>query len=139
MFNNSCYLYINNNTYGYIFSADVVLNTGNHITYLHNENAKVKCFDSNKINVYDKDYTTIISTLDNEYRIYVKNYDKNSKYTKIIFKDDNLKEVEGYILTEYIKMDKLDSNQIILIAIIAFSIIILIGIIISYIIIKKKK
>jgi len=133
------YLYINNNTYGYIFSADVVLNTGNHITYLHNENAKVKCFDSNKINVYDKDYTTIISTLDNEYRIYVNNYDKNSKYTKIIFKDDNLKEVEGYILTEYIKMDKLDSNQIILIAIIAFSIIILLGIIISYIIIKKKK
>ncbi len=134
------YLYTrNNNTYGFIFNADVVLDDNKTITYLNVENAQIKSISNEPVTVYDDNLTTPLLTLKDGDRIYVESYDKNQEYTKIIYKDKNLNSIEGYVKTNNVKMDKLDNTKIILIVIIVISIILLGVIITSYIIIKKKK
>ncbi|MBE5738273.1 MAG: hypothetical protein E7354_00860 [Clostridiales bacterium] len=124
---------------GYIFNADIVLNDNRTIDYIKSSNATIKAIGIDTINLLSDDKTEIILTLKNDYRIYVEEYDENSEYTKVIYTDENLKSIEGYILTEYIQMDKLDNMQIILIIVIIVSIVILVIIISTYLIIKKKK
>lgn len=133
------YVYKHEDNIGFICSTDIILDNNNHITALHTENASIQLFSEDSIAILDEDKSTTIYILKDKDRIYVENYDKHSTYTKVIYKDDNQKTYEGYVLTENIKMDKLDTSKIILISLIVISVIIVIVIIISYINIKKKK
>lgn len=133
------YLYENNGELGYIFNADIVLDDTTNIVYLNTENATISAIGQDTINIYDEDKTTVLATLSNDTRIYVDNYDKNSQYTKVIYKDADLNTIEGYVKTNYIEMDKLDDSKIVLILIIVFSIIMLGVIVTSYIIVRRKK
>ncbi len=135
----SFYTYESNGTVGYIFNADVILNNNSNITTLHNNNATIKAIGEDEIHIYDEDKTTILATIYNDDRVSVDNYDKHSEYTLVYFKTANLTTITGYIKTDYIEMDEIDDNKIVLIILIVLSIIILIGIIISYIVIKKRK
>lgn len=133
------YLYQTQNTIGYIFNADIVLDNNTSIVNLINNNAKIQAIGVDSIEVYAEDKTTVIKTLNNNDRVYVEVFDKNAEYTYISYKDENLNTISGYIKTEYIEMDQLDSSKTILIIIIIISVIILFTIIISYFIIKKKR
>ena len=133
------YMYKTNNLIGFIFNADIVLNESSHITYLKNANATIKTFDGNNIKIYNNDKTIEIYSLDNNSRVFVENFDKNSEYTKITYKTTDLKTIEGYVLTKYIEMDNLDNSKIIIICIIIFSLILLAVIVICYFSLKKKK
>jgi len=124
---------------GYIFNADIVLADNTNITPLHHNNATIEAIGEEEIFIYDEDKTTILYTLTHEDGVYVESYDKNNEYTKIIYKKADLNTITGYVKTEYIQMDKLDNNRILLISIIILSIVILIIIITTYIIIKNKK
>lgn len=124
---------------GYIFNADIVLNENRTISYIETKNATIKAIGKESIELYNDDKTEVITILHNEDRIYVAQYNENNEYTRVIYTDSNLKTVEGYILTEYIEMDKLDNMKIILIIVIIVSIVLLVVIITSYIVIKKKK
>lgn len=133
------YVYKYNGNIGFIFNADVVLDETTNIAYLNTENAELKSFDSDKITIYEDNKRTKIIDVNNNTRIYVDKFDKNSKYTKIIYKDSNLRTIEGYVLTEYVVMDKLDNSQLIIILVIVISVILLITILIFYLVLKKKK
>ncbi len=124
---------------GYIFHADIVLDNDNSITYLETSNATIKAIGLEIIHLYSDEGETILLNLKNDDRVFVENFDKNSKYTKVVYRDSNLKTIEGYILTDYIKPDKIDNMTITIIIVIAISIILLVILIISYISIKKKK
>lgn len=137
--NKSFYLYEKDGKIGFIFSADIVLDDGTHIVYLNTENACVNAIGEDKVYIYDEDKTTILYTLTNEQRIYVESFDKNSQYTKVIFKDADLNTIEGYVKTDYIQMDELDNNKVMLIILIIISVIILTIISITYIMYIKKK
>lgn len=132
------YLYQNGDKIGFIFNADVVLNENKTIKNLNTENATIKTIGKETTILYKEDKTTEIKILNNGDRIYVESYDKNSKYTKVIIKDSELNTYTGYVLTNDIEMDKLDSSKVVLIIIIIISTLLLVGIITFYIIIKKR-
>lgn len=124
---------------GYIFNADIVLNDDRTISYLETSNATIKAIGVDDIEVYSEDLSDIVLHLNNNDRIYVAEYSQNGKYTKICYTDKNQNTIEGYILTEYIQMDKLDNTRIILIVIIAVSVLLLCTIVTAYLVIRKKK
>lgn len=132
------YTYQNSSNIGFIFEADIVLDTNKTISNLNTENASIHLIGKDSTILLEEDLTTKIKTLKDSDRIFVENFDKKSTYTKVIVKDINLNTYEGYVLTSDIKMDKLDNSKIILIVIIIISIILLAIIVTSYIIIKKK-
>lgn len=132
------YTYQNDNNIGFIFEADIVLDTNKTISNLNTENASIHLIGKDSTMLLDDDLTTKIKTLKDSDRIFVENFDKKSTYTKVIVKDINLNTYEGYVLTSDIKMDKLDNSKVILIIIIIISIILLAIIVTSYIIIKKR-
>lgn len=124
---------------GFVFSVDIVLDEKTNIQNLNTENATIKILDEQpSITLFDSDKTTEIMQINNKTRIYVENYDKDSKYTLIIYKDSDLNTHKGYVETSYIEMDKLDNTELILIVIIIISIILLILIAVAYIVIRKK-
>jgi len=133
------YMYENNGKIGYIFMADIILDDSTNIVKLHIDNATAKSIGENEINLYSEDNKTIITTINNGQRIFVESYNKHSEYTKVIYKDENLNSIVGYIKTELIEMDKLDNSKIVLICIIIISILLLITILITYFVIKKKR
>ena len=133
------YLYKNGNKIGYIFSADVIADDGIHIKYFENENAQINTFGENNVVVYGEDLNTQIATITNKYRVYIEDYNKDNKYTKVTYKDSKLNTIEGYIETQYIVLDELDNSKLILILIIIISVVLLFIISISIIIAKKKK
>lgn len=124
---------------GFVFSVDIVLDEKTNIQNLNTENATIKILDEqNSITLFESDKSTEIMQIDNKTRIYVENYDKDSEYTLVIYKDSDLNTHQGYVETKYIQMDKLDNSELILIVIIIISIILLILIAIAYIVIRKK-
>jgi len=135
----SFYMVKNQDEIGFVFSVDVVLDEKTNIQNLNTENATVKILDDQEfIFLLDENKTLELIKIDNNTRIYVENYDKDSKYTLVIYKDSELNTHQGYIQTKYIQMDKLDNTQLILIIIIIISVILLILIATAYIIIRKK-
>lgn len=134
------YLFRHDNAIGFLFNANIVEDNDKHIVYLHTENATINAIGESEINIYAEDKETIVKTINNLDRVYVDTFDKNSEYTKVVFKDiDNNITYEGYIRTKFIDMDKLDNSKIVLILIIVFSVVILGIIATSYIVIKKKR
>ena len=100
---------------GFIFSVDIVLDESTNIRNLNTENATIHILDnSDSVVMLDKNQQTTIISLENNTRIYVDNYNKDSEYTRVIYKDSSLKTYEGYIETKYIQMDKLDNSEMIL-------------------------
>lgn len=132
------YLYQNENIIGFIFNADVVLSEEKTIKNLNTENACIHIIGGEQTSILDEDKQTVIKVLDNGTRVYVQSYDKNQKYTKVIYKDSNLNTYTGYVLTKDIQMDKLDNTKVILIIVVIITILLLIGIIITFAIIKKR-
>lgn len=134
------YAYESDGKIGYIFNADVILDDGKNIIPLHTNNSSINCLGKEDVvNIYSDDKSTILATLSHDERIYVENYDKNSEYTLVIFKTEDLNTITGYVKTEFIEMDELDNTKIILICIIILSVLMLITTFITYFIIKKKK
>ena len=131
------YAYQKGSKIGFIFDADVV-SEDKTIKTLNTENATIRLIGKQSTQLLAEDKQTVIRSLKNNDRIYVKEYDKNSKYTKVIVKDNNYNTYEGFVLTEDITMDKLDNSRIVLIIIIVVSVVLLATIITFYVIIKKK-
>lgn len=127
---------------GYIFNADIVENSNKIISTVPSTNATIKAIGADKITILksinDEENEEILE-LKNGDRVYIESYSKDSKYTKIIYTDKNQKTIEGYVLTEYVEMDKLDETKIILIIVIIVSLILLGVIVASYIVIRKKR
>ena len=132
------YLYQFGDNIGFIFNADVVLSDNKTIKNLNTENASIHLIGKESTFLYSEDLTTKLKTLQESDRIYVENYNKKEKYTKVIIKDINLNTLSGYVLTEDVKMDKLDNTKVILIIVIIVTLLLLALIIVSYIIIKKR-
>lgn len=127
---------------GYIFNADIVKNDNKVIGTVQANNATVKAIGVEKISVFKTDSdedSEVILELKNGDRVYVKEYSKDSKYTKIVYTDKNQNSTEGYILTEYLETDKLDDTKIVLIIVICVSVVLLGVVVASYIAIKKKR
>lgn len=133
------YAYIKDGKVGYIFNADVVIDDSTHIVNLNTNNATISAIGLDKVDLYSEDMTEVITSINNGQGIYVENYDKNSDYTLVIYKDENLKTYKGYIKTDYIKMDKIDNTTMVLILIIVLSVLILVIITTTYFIIRRKK
>ncbi len=128
------------NTYGYICSNDVIVDE----TASKNikTNATVKIFDgSDKVDVYltDDDNSSILYRLSNGDKINVKDYNKDSKYTKITFVDSDQQEREGYILTTYVKLSGLSTAVITAIILLSLDVVIAVVVIIFYRHYKKKQ
>lgn len=128
------------NTYGYICSNDVIVDetTSKNIK----TNATVKIFDgSDKIDVYltEDDDSSILYRLSDGDKINVKDYNKNSKFTKITFIDSDQQEREGYILTTYVKLSGLSTAVITAIILLALDVVIAVVVIIFYHHYKKKQ
>ena len=132
------YLYQSGDDIGFIFNADVVLSDNKTIKNLNTENASIHLIGKENTYLYSEDLNTKLKTLKESDRIYVEKYDKKEKYTRVIIKDSNLNTLSGYVLTEDIKMDKLDNSKVILIIVIIVTLLLLALIIVSYIVIKKK-
>ncbi len=129
----------NDGRYGFVASSYVTANV--NISQKFNANSTIKIYDySEYVNVYsDKEKTTIIGKLPNNYRIYVENLDKNEKLTLIKYLDDDNNIVVGYIDTKYIATD--GTSPIITTAIILFAVnfVIIIALIVWFVIFKKKQ
>jgi len=128
------------NTYGYVCSNDVVLNT--NISKSIKTNARIKIFDgSEKVNVYltNEDGSSILCQLPDDYKINVEDYDKNKKFTLITFIDENQQEREGYVLTSYVKMSGISTAVITAIVLLVLDIIIAVIVIVFYHHYKKKQ
>ena len=134
------YIYKNNDEINFVYTADVIPYTDKVIEYLNTPNGSVKSVTKESIKVYaDTTGENVLFELNDGDRIYIESYDKTSEYTKIIYKDSNKQKHEGFILTEFVELDKLDNSKIILIVIIIASVAILATIITTYFVIRKKK
>ena len=101
--------------------------------------AKPSGFQTYGLYIYNEDKTQILATLSNNERVYVSNYNKDNEYSLVKYKTEDLNTIIGYVKTDYIEMDEIDNNKILLITITIVSALILCIIITTYIIIKKKK
>lgn len=128
------------NEYGYICSNDVTLSE--KTTKNIKTNATIKIFDgSETINVYlaDDENSSIMYRLTDGYKINVEDYNKNNKFTKITFIDEDQQEREGYVLTSYVKLSGISTTVITAIILLVLDIIIAIIVIIFYHHYKKKQ
>jgi hypothetical protein len=135
------YIYESNGTIGFIYSADVVINTS-EIDYLPTTNAKINIIDkTDYVNVYasNSSESEILDTLLNGRRISVTDFDKDSKYTYITYVDDHQVTHHGYVKTENIKLDGVDSHTITLVIMIVVTLIIFTLLIITFASIKRKR
>lgn len=127
---------------GYIFNADIVKNDNKVISKVQANNATIKAIGVSKISIFNstnEDEKEELIALENGDRVYVAEYSKDDKYTKVVYTDKNQKTTEGYILTEYLDMDKLDDTKVVLIIVICVSVVLLGVIITSYVVIRKKR
>lgn len=141
--NKNFYIYEYEEKIGFICSADVVIGTS-HIDYLPTLNATIHIIDKTDcVVVYTEasSESETIATLENNRRIYIdmESYDKTSEYTLITYIDDNENAVSGYIKTNNIKPDGVDTNSVILIVIIVVTIVIFLALVITFYQIKKKR
>jgi hypothetical protein len=128
------------NEYGYICSNDVTLSE--NITKNIRTNASIKIFDGKeKVNVYlTKDENgTILYKLTDGYKINVNNYNKNEKFTKITFIDEDQQEREGYVLTSYVKLAGMSTTVVTAIVLLVLDVIIAAIVIVFYHHYKKKQ
>lgn len=139
----NCNFYIieYNDKIAYVKEVDLL-----NITALHTENI-LKC--NAKISVSEDKYNTVYVYAGNDSfivgkllvgtKIYVENYNINSKYTYIRYLDENNREHGGYILTKCIKMDSNKTSTFPAIILITFTILIIGGVTTFYIISYKKQ
>ena len=128
------------NEYGYICSNDVTLseNTTKNVR----TNATIKIFDGKeKVNVYltADESGSILYKLSDGYKINVTDYNKNDKFTKITFIDEDQQEREGYVLTSYVKLAGMSTTVITAIVLLVLDIIIAVIVIVFYHHYKKKQ
>ncbi len=129
------------NRYGYVYNGDVtksIVSSGKLET-----NATIRILDHSEFAyMYDtasdaEDVERI--PLQNGQKIYVKDYDKNHAYTLVSFIDSEHNQHEGYVKTQYIKMDGLSSGFVVTIIMFCISILLLVAVIAFYITYKKKQ
>lgn len=128
------------NEYGYICSNDVTLSE--NITKNIRTNASIKIFDGKeKVNVYltQDENGTILYKLKDGYKINVSDYNKNEKFTKITFIDEDQQEREGYVLTSYVKLAGLSTTVLTAIVLLVLDAIIAVIVIVFYHHYKKKQ
>ena len=137
------YMYNFDGNIGFLYAADVIIGTS-HIDYLPVSNATIHIIDkTDSVNVYKENDSSsqVLETLDNGTRITIDldTFDNTSEYTKITYVDDNQVTHTGYIKTENIKLDGIDSSTIMLFVIIGATIVIFIALVITFHQIKKKR
>lgn len=137
---NQFYIVKNDGQYGYIFAKDVVSNE--NISKTIKTNASISIFDNNTsifVYVEPDENANILLSLTNEYKINAINYNKNEKFTKINFIDQDGQEREGYVLTKYVKMEGLSPTIITAIILLVLDVIIAIIVIIFFAVYRKKQ
>ncbi len=100
-----------NDGYGYIWEKDF-RKVHDTLHPMPITNARILGANSQEIAVYgsDQDTSDILRTLHDGDRVYVASFDKTKPYTKVIISHGN-DQIEGYILTQYLKMDSLTSYE----------------------------
>ena len=137
------YMYNFDGNIGFLYAADVIIGTS-HIDYLPISNATIHIIDkTDSVNVYKEGSASsqILTHLSNGTRITIdlEEFDSSKEYTKITYVDDNQVTHTGYIKTENIKLDGIDSSTIMLFVIIGVTIVIFIALVITFHQIKKKR
>lgn len=136
--NNFFYIVEVDDKIGYVYSGDVTANV--NISTKYETNAEIRILDhSEGVYLYSEPDENSPKILINEnQRIYVKDFDKTHTFTLVSYVDDEHIEHVGYVYTKYIKMDGI--NTTLLTAIILFSLTIILGItlLIFYLSYKKK-
>lgn len=126
--------------YGYVFAKDVVRN--DNISKTIKTNASISIFDNNTtifVYVEASEDANILLSLPNEYKVNAINYNKNEKFTKINFIDQDGQEREGYVLTKYVKMAGLSPTIITAIILLVLDIIVAVIVIIFFSVYRKKQ
>lgn len=126
---------------GYVNKSDCLAQSEVPITNTIQSNAhiftagalkEVSIYNSNLADKYE------IDKLPDDYKIIVKNYDKNEEFTLISYYDKDFNLKEGYIETKYIKMNN-NSNLLIVSILIISAIVLITCIIVAFYLILKKK
>ncbi len=139
----NCNFYIieYNDVIAYVKEVDLL-----NVTAIRTENI-LKC--NAKLSVSEDKYNTVYIYAGNDSfivgkllvgtKIYVENYNINSKYTYIRYLDENNREHGGYILTKCIKMESNNTSIVPAIILISFTILIVGGVTTFYILSYKKQ
>lgn len=139
----NCNFYIveYNDIIAYVKDIDVLSSKVNHVEEILKTNAKLVVSEDkyNSVYIYAGNSSFVVGKLLVGKRIYVENYDINSKYTLIKYLDEENHEHSGYILTKCIKMDNDKDTNISAIILITLSIIALISVTTFYIFTYKKQ
>lgn len=138
--NNYYIVELGNNQYGYIYAKDVVVN--DNIVKSIKTNASITIFDGKSsvvVYVEADESSNILLTLSDGHKINVVDYDKNEKFCKINFVDQDGQEREGYVLTKYVKMAGLSTAVITAIILLVLDIAIATIVIIFFTVYRKKQ
>lgn len=134
------YIVKQNEQFGYIYAKDVV--TNENVLKNIKTNAQVKIFDNSTsvvIYVEPDETSNILLSLPDGHKINAIDYNKNEKFCKVNFVDQDGQEREGYMLTKYVKMAGLSPAMITAIILLVLDMIIATCVIIFFTIYRKKQ
>jgi len=137
---NDYYIVNNNGQYGYVFAKDVIKN--DTISKTINTNATISIFDNSKsvfVYVEADETANVLLTLPDGYKIHAIDYNKNEKFCKINFIDEDGQEREGYVLTKYVKMAGLSPAVVTAIILLVLDAVIAVIVIVFFTVYRKKQ
>ncbi len=133
---------LGNNTYGYINRADLTyLSEVINYEVIH-PNASIRAFDDREyINVYSEASfdSEIIATAPVDTRIYIQDYDSSNEFSFVRFYDKDQNLIEGYIANNLVDSDEISRAQVLALILVGCSIVLLIAILITIHVIKKRR
>ena len=135
------YIISYNDQIAYVKQVDVISSKVNHTEEILKTNAKLVVSEDkyNTVYIYAGSSSFVVGKLLVGKRIYVENYDINSKYTLIKYLDENNYEHSGYVLTKCIQMDNDKNSNISAIILIVLAVLAISGITTFYIVSYKKQ
>ena len=137
---NDYYIINNNGQIGYVFAKDVINNE--NVSKTINTNATISIFDNSKsvfVYVEADESANVLLTLPDGYKVHAIDYNKNEKFCKVNFIDQDGQEREGYVLTKYVKMAGLSPAIITAIILLVLDVIIAVIVIVFFSVYRKKQ
>ena len=124
----------------YVNASDVILYGSVDIISLPDLNAEIITANNEKINLYTTDNTSseILLQLNEKQKIYVKDFNIDSKFTYVTVITSNKETVSGYVETKYIKLSNNNPNLTSAYIILGVTLVIIITTIILYFVFKKN-
>ncbi|MBE5734866.1 MAG: hypothetical protein E7361_00210 [Clostridiales bacterium] len=133
---------LENGEYGYI-NIDDLTYLSDVINYeIIHPNASIRAFDDTKtVNIYSAPSfdSDIIATPPVGTRIYIAEYNSADEFSLVRYYDNDQKLVEGYIANNLVDSDSMSQSQLIALILIGCCIILLIAILITIHIVKKRR